>query len=175
MINYFNIPGLGNSGDNHWQTYLEKQKDNVSRINQNDWETPDCEDWIQTIDKAISNTDLDTVVLIGHSLGCSAIIHWARKFNRKIKGAVLVAPSDIEADKYKTLPTRGFAPIPKEKVNFKTIVVASSDDDWVSLERAQYFAKCWGSEFINIGKAGHINTDAGYGIWKEGIKIIESI
>ncbi len=92
----------------------------------------------------------------------------------QIKGALLVAPSDIEATKYK-FPATGFAPIPLNKINFKTIVVASSNDIWVSLARAIFFADHWGSEFINIGDAGHINADSGHSEWNDGLKILKSI
>jgi hypothetical protein len=97
MTNYFIVPGLGNSGPEHWQTYFERSGDYFKRINQQDWDAPKCEDWIETIDKALSDYDLSTVVLIGHSLGCSTIAHWATKYKRQIKGALLVAPSDLEA------------------------------------------------------------------------------
>jgi predicted alpha/beta hydrolase family esterase len=52
-------------------------------------------------------------------------------------------------------------------------VVASEDDPWVSIERAKFFASSWGSSFINIGKAGHINVPSGYGPWEEGLTILE--
>ncbi|MBL0182011.1 MAG: alpha/beta hydrolase [Chitinophagaceae bacterium] len=67
--------------------------------------------------------------------------------------------------------TLGLAPFPKEKINFRTIVVASSNDQWVSLERAKYFANNRGSEFINIGDAGHSNTASGHYEWEEGLAI----
>ena len=105
-------------------------------------------------------------------MGCSTIAHWAMQYGKKIKGALLVAPSDLEAPQY-TLPTKGFDPIPKTKINFKTIVVASEDDPWVTLDRAKYFANNWGSEFINIGKAGHINVASGYGEWIQGLEILK--
>ncbi|WP_291125277.1 alpha/beta hydrolase [Flavobacterium sp. UBA6031] len=34
MTNYLIIPGLGNSGPEHWQTYFEKSGDNFFRIHQ---------------------------------------------------------------------------------------------------------------------------------------------
>jgi len=174
MINYFIIPGLGNSGPEHWQTYFEKSGKNFQRINQQEWESPTCDDWIQTIDNVLSNYDLSTVVLVGHSLGCATIAHWAARYNKVIKGALLVAPRDLEAPQY-TFPAKGFSPIPKQKINFRTIVVASEDDIWVSLDRARYFADCWGSELVNIGKAGHINAASGYGQWTKGLKILKTI
>jgi uncharacterized protein len=174
MTNYLIIPGLGNSGPDHWQTYFEKSGDNFYRVEQRDWEAPDCTDWIATIDKKVSEFKLSTIVLIGHSLGCSAIAHWANKYRRIIKGALLVAPSDPEAPQY-TFPANGFAPIPLRKIDFKTIVVASEDDVWVSLERARLFAQHWGSEFVNIGAAGHINVSSGYTDWNEGLQILQRL
>lgn len=174
MTNYFIIPGLGNSGPDHWQTHFENSDRAFKRINQREWESPECIDWIRTIDTALSDYDLSAVVLIGHSLGCATIVHWAARYNKVIKGALLVAPSDLEAPQY-TFPAKGFSPIPKVKINFKTIVVASEDDIWVSMDRARYFADCWGSELVNIGNAGHVNAASGYGEWAEGLEILKRI
>ncbi|MEO7990214.1 MAG: alpha/beta fold hydrolase [Chryseolinea sp.] len=174
MTHYFIIPGLGNSGPEHWQTYFETLGDNFQRINQKEWDAPKCNDWIETIDKTLSGYDLSNVILIGHSLGCATIAHWAKKYNKKIKGALLVAPSDIEAPMY-SFTTPGFLPVPNDKINFRTIVVASTNDQWVSIERAEYFASQWGSEFINIGKAGHINAVSGHYQWKEGLEILKTL
>src|SRR5690349_5047942 len=174
MINYFIIPGLGNSGPDHWQTFFEKSGDNFQRINQQEWDAPVCSDWIATIDNAIAGYDPKTVVLIGHSLGCTTIAHWALQTKKIIKGALLVAPSDIETPAY-TFPATGFEPIPRTKINFPTIVVASTDDPWVSLERAKYFAEQWGSKFIEIGPAGHINVASGYGPWQRGLEILQQL
>ena len=172
MINYLIVPGLGNSGPEHWQTFFENSGNNFKRIIQQEWDAPVCKDWVTTIDKAVSVYDAATVILIGHSLGCTTIAHWANQYKKKIKGALLVAPSDVEAQGY-TFPAKGFSPTPTKKINFKTIVVASEDDPWVSLERAKYFAANWGSEFINIGKAGHINVDSGHKEWKQGLEILK--
>lgn len=174
MTHYFIIPGLGNSGPEHWQTFFEKNNENFQRINQQEWDAPNCNNWIETIDKALAAYDPSTIVLIGHSLGCSAIAHWALTYKRKIKGALLVAPSDLEAPQY-TFPATGFTPIPLAKIPFRTMVVASADDPWVSLERAEQFASYWGSEFINIGNAGHINTASGHKEWKEGLAILKTL
>ena len=174
MNNYFNVPGLGNSGLEHWQTFFEKSGGNFKRINQKEWDAPNCNDWITSIDNEILDYNLSTVILIGHSLGCSAIAHWAKKFNKKIKGALLVAPSDVENPVY-TFPASGFSPIPLTKINFKTVVVVSTNDPWVSIERAKFFADNWGSELVNIGAAGHINAASGHWQWKEGFEILKRL
>lgn len=174
MTNYFIIPGLGNSGPDHWQTHFEHSGNNFHRINQQEWDAPASKDWIEKIESTLINYDLSTVVLIGHSLGCAAIANWANAYKKTIKGALLVAPSDLEAPRY-NFPTIGFDHVPLTKINFKTIVVASNNDEWVSLERAALFADHWGSEFINIGDAGHINAVSGYGKWPEGLEILKRL
>ena len=127
MTNYLIVPGLGNSGPEHWQTFFENSSYNFKRIIQQEWDAPACNDWVTTIEKSVSDYDPATVILIGHSLGCTTIAHWANRYKKKIKGALLVAPSDVEAQEY-TFPAKGFSPTPTEKINFKTIVVASEDD-----------------------------------------------
>ncbi|QIK54021.1 alpha/beta hydrolase [Dysgonomonas sp. HDW5B] len=174
MNNYFIIPGLGNSGANHWQTYFENSGENFQRINQQEWNAPNCEEWMKNIDDTISKYDLSTVILIGHSLGCVTIANWAKQYGRKIKGALLVAPSDIESPLY-TFTSSGFTPIPLDRINFETIIVASSNDPWVSNERVKLFADSWGSKLINIGAAGHINAESGYGEWQEGLDILKEL
>ena len=174
MTNYFIVPGLGNSGPDHWQTYFENSGQNFIRINQKDWDTPASADWVKNTDEALSGYDLSTVILIGHSLGCTAIANWAKHSQKIIKGALLVAPSDLEAPKY-NFQTIGFDHVPLDKINFKTTVVASTNDEWVSIERAMFFAANWESEFINIGEAGHINAASGFGKWDEGLEILKSL
>ncbi len=126
MTNYLIIPGLGNSGPEHWQTFFEKSGNNYQRIIQTDWDAPICNDWIEAIDKVIASYDPSTVILIGHSLGCATIAHWESKYKRQIKGAFLVAPSDVEAPQY-NFPAKGFDPIPLEIINFKTIIITKSN------------------------------------------------
>ncbi|MFB9079347.1 RBBP9/YdeN family alpha/beta hydrolase [Flavobacterium procerum] len=155
MINYLIVPGLGNSGTKHWQGFFffffriqDKKFPQSSRGTR--MGEPTCGKKDKNIRESFKIFIFFTII-IGHSLGCSTIAHWASKYKRKIKGAMLVAPSDLEAPQY-TFPAIGFAPIPLDKISFPTIVVASSDDIWVSLDRAQFFAESWGSEFINIWK-----------------------
>lgn len=174
MTNYLIVPGLGNSGEDHWQTYFENSGNNFQRIIQKEWDSPNCLDWIRTINDAISGYDPRTVVLIGHSLGCATIAHWAAHFKSRIKGALLVAPSDLDAPQY-TFPATGFNPVPMIEINFKTILVASSNDPWVTTDRAKLFANTWASEYVNIGNAGHINISSGFGPWEQGLKILKTL
>ncbi len=140
-------PGLGSSGQGHWQSLWEKQFPEFERINQAELDTPVCQDWITKLDEVVMAGDPANTILVGHSLACTTIAYWANTFGRKIKGTLLVAPSDTEAASYPP-GTVGFIPVPLLKLPFPSIVVASTDDFYVSLGRATQFANAWGSELV---------------------------
>lgn len=167
------LPGLGNSGEGHWQTIWEKQFA-FSRVKQNDWETPVRMDWVREIELAVSESEPSNVILVGHSLACCAVAYWSQITKFKIRGALLVAPSDTEAPSYPT-GTTGFTPMPLTKLPFPSITVASTNDFYVTPERAEFFAKAWGSELSFIGNAGHINVSAGFGSWPEGVGFLKKL
>lgn len=169
-----NVPGLYNSGPEHWQSYWEREEpERFRRVQQKEWEKPNAKDWIAELDRAVVAAGPD-VVLTGHSLACCTIALWARKYKRMVRGALLVAPSDTEAPSYPK-GTRGFKPIPLDLLPFPSIVVASSNDPRVSEARAKKFAEAWGSRYVCIGEAGHINADSGYGRWPEGLQLLRSL
>jgi uncharacterized protein len=169
----FILPGLYNSGPDHWQTHWEN-KYGFTRILQSDWDTPNCNDWIATVDAAIRDLPLKEVILVGHSSACCATVKWAEKYKRTIKGALLVGPSDAEAASYPP-GTTGFAPMPSFHLPFPSIVIASSNDEYVTMERAEYFAKQWGSELVNIGDYGHINSACNLGLWSQGFEQLQKL
>lgn len=65
--------------------------------------------------------------------------------------------------------------MPLNRLPFPSIVVASSDDPYVTLERAEEFARAWGSEFVNIGPGGHLNSASGLGDWPVGFALLERL
>jgi predicted alpha/beta hydrolase family esterase len=168
------LPGFHDSDAGHWQSRWEARDETLLRVIQDDWETPHCADWIARLDQAVALTGRDTV-LVAHSAGCALVAHWAvGDFSMRIRGALLVAPSDPEAASFPPGP-RGFAPVPLLRLRFRSIVVASSNDPYVTLSRAETFAKKWGSEFVMIGEAGHINSASGLGEWAEGLALLNTL
>ena len=168
------LPGFHNSDSDHWQSRWEARDESLRRVVQNDWDTPRCVDWIARLDQALALTGPDAV-LVAHSAGCALVVHWAIAHpTRRIRGALLVAPSDPEAPSFPPEPT-GFAPIPLRRVPFRSIVVASSNDPYVTVSRAQAFATAWGSEFAMIGEAGHIKSASSLGDWPEGFSLLHSL
>jgi predicted alpha/beta hydrolase family esterase len=132
---------------------------------------------VAELDAAIAHAE-GRPILVAHSLGCMLVAQWAQwacthgGSPLKIAGAFLVAPSDVEAPSYPA-DAKGFAPVPMAPLPFPSVVVASANDEYVTPERARAFAAAWGSKLVEIGDAGHINGDAGYGPWPEGERLLE--
>lgn len=161
------VPGLHGSGPDHWLSWFETRLPGALRVNQEDWGTPLLPRWAGNVRHAI-NTARGPMWIIAHSFGCLATAHAAQDFPGKIAGLMLVAPAD--PDKFGVtdlLPTGEFA--------CPSVVVASTNDPWMRLTRSGYWADTWGSRFISLGAAGHINTDSGYGPWSEGLDIFEQL
>jgi len=171
------LPGLFNSGPEHWQTRWERLDPTCVRVEQADWETPRCPDWVSGLDAAVARLDGEAV-LVGHSSACALVAHWAAvaapSRMARVRGALLVAPSDPTGPRYPVGP-EGFGPVPDVPLPFPSIVVASTDDEYVTLERAQTYAAAWGSRFVNVGAAGHINSASGLGAWPAGYALLEAL
>ena len=165
------LAGMWNSGPTHWQSHWEGKHPQWKRVPHRDWNNPACAEWVAELDAAIAGCD-GAPLLVAHSLSCSLVAQWARSGSQlNIAGAFLVAPADPEGPAFPTAAT-GFGPMALEKLPFPSIVVASATDDYVSLERARQFAQAWGSKFVEIGPAGHVNGDSGYGAWPEGEQML---
>jgi predicted alpha/beta hydrolase family esterase len=80
----------------------------------------------------------------------------------------------VEAETIPADPT-GFAPCPLRRLPFKSLVVASANDPFATLERAKLFAASWGSELIILESAGHNNAASGYGPWRQGEKLLDQL
>lgn len=68
-----------------------------------------------------------------------------------------------------------WVPMPLRKIQFRSVVVASTNDPFVTMERADLFASAWGSRLITLLNAGHINGASGHGPWPEGEKWLEEM
>lgn len=161
------VPGLWSSGPMHWQTRWEAKHPSWQRVQQRDWDRPDRDEWVATLNAAVAAQPAPPV-LAAHSLGCCLVAQWvADTGGRGVAGAFLVAPSDVEAPHYPE-EGRSFSAMPLVRLPFPSLVVASTNDEYVTLDRARYFAEAWGSELVTIGAAGHINSASGFGEWPEG-------
>ena len=169
------LPGLGNSGEKHWQTFWHKKYKNSTRIIHDNWDNPILEEWLKKLNKEIAILENPTI-LVAHSLAVSLVLHWAKNnSNKNVVGALLVAPADVDSPKHTPEIIRNFSPMPIYNLPFPSIVVASENDPYALFERKEYFAKMWGSDFVNVGKQGHINSDSDLKYWEEGQLILEQL
>jgi predicted alpha/beta hydrolase family esterase len=151
----------------------EQAHPEYQRVRQRDWYQPNRDEWVAALDAAVAQAE-QPVVLVAHSLGCLVVAHWAAQHERAIQGALLVAPPDADDPDF-AVDAGGFAPVPLTPLPFASIVVASADDPYISLERAEYFAGAWGSLCVSIGASGHINTAAGFGPWPFGEDLLAAL
>jgi predicted alpha/beta hydrolase family esterase len=174
-IRFLSVPGLAGSGPTHWQTIWEKQyPGSFRRAEQENWDWPVMEVWVDKLNEYIQNSE-KSVILVAHSLGCITVAHWANKYSSpKVSGALLVAPADADLSKRLSF-VEGFAPIPLKKLQFKSVVVASTNDIYASIDRSKAFAEFWGSEFVNVGKKGHINAVSGLEDWSAGKDLLSNL
>lgn len=171
---YLIIPGWMNSGPSHWQTHWEGMLDAV-RVSQHDWHSPDKEGWVRALSETIDELEFNGI-LVAHSLGCHVVAEWALtdRDPSRIKGALLVAPPDLnQIDTPHTI--RDFLPMALSPLPFPSTVLASQNDPYATIERTAVFAQNWGSEFIDIGRKGHINAESEIGLWSEGLLFLEDL
>jgi uncharacterized protein len=168
------LPGYGDSGPDHWQSHWERADPAFRRVMQDDWLMPRLDDWLDTLDRYVRECAAPPV-LAAHSLSCALVAHWATRAGAPAKGALLVAPADVDSPAHTPDEVRSFAPIPLLRLPFPSIVVASGDDPFVTSARAEALARAWGSRLITLPHAAHVNADAGYGPWPEGRKLLSDL
>lgn len=168
------LPGWQNSGPGHWQTLWEARH-HYRRVEQHDWLQPRRGDWMARLDEVIADSD-ESAVLVAHSLGCVLAAAWAAhsRHTSRVKGALLVALPDVEREDLRhTLP--GWAPVPRQRLPFRAVQVASTDDPYCDIARAREFAMIWGTQFIDYGACGHLNADSGLASWPEGHVLLQDL
>ncbi|RYF78985.1 MAG: alpha/beta hydrolase [Comamonadaceae bacterium] len=164
------VPGWRDSGPGHWQSLWAERMQSAVRVVQDDWVSPRRESWVSALE-ALILAQPEPVVIAAHSLGCIATAHLGPEAAARIAGALLVAPADPE----RRAALNDFAPVPYAPLPYRSIVVASTDDPYCPVRLAGAYARAWGSEFVRVPNAGHINVDSGHGDWPLGLALLESL
>jgi uncharacterized protein len=171
------VPGLNNSGPDHWQTLWERELPHAARVELGAWDDPRRNTWVNQLNLAIYKAGRP-VILVAHSLACH-VVSWWSEYERPpvggpVLGALLVAPPEVERDGVDSRLAR-FAPVLKNPLPFPSIVAASRDDPYIGFDRARRLARIWKSRFVDAGWLGHINADSGIRDWPFGQYLLRQL
>jgi predicted alpha/beta hydrolase family esterase len=161
------VPGLRDSGQAHWQSVWHTRFPGWHRVTQQDWERPDIDAWLAATERALSRCTRPAV-LVAHSFGSLASTLIASRHPDRVAAVLLVAPADPARFGLGDLLPQGALPVP-------TTFVASRNDPWLRYEWAAIWAQRWGSQFVDLGTAGHVNADSGYGPWPGGLPLLAAL
>lgn len=168
------IPGWYGSGPGHWQAWWLAVDPDAVLVEQADWVHPSVDAWVAVAARAVEKHPGS--VLVSHSLGGAVIAHLAQRHPRlPVAGALIVAPADVDDRTWTSPELASFAPLPTRRLGFRSIVVASRNDPYVSFARAADLSTRWGAELVDAGRAGHMNADSGFGPWPQGRILAERI
>ncbi|MBP2442910.1 RBBP9/YdeN family alpha/beta hydrolase [Rhizobium leguminosarum] len=160
------LPGIGGSGEAHWQSRWERSKPEMRRFQPADWDRPDLADWILALDRTVA-ASATPPLLVAHSLACLLVTHWQQVSLHAVAGAFLVAVPDARSASFPE-EAAGFANPPSQTMRFPTLIIASADDPFGTLDYAHARADEWGSGLVEIGPFGHINGQSGLDDWGQG-------
>lgn len=174
------VPGLDGSGPRHWQSrwelFLRLRGITVHRVQQDDWTRPTYPDWKRQLQQTLQACH-QPVILVAHSLGAVLSVRMASEHGLDgVAGAFLVAPADID---HHHGPDSGriasFGPLPATPLPFPAVLMASQDDEWLSMSRARHLAVQWQATLVNAGAVGHIGNHARVGLWPDGMAALDGL
>jgi predicted alpha/beta hydrolase family esterase len=164
------VPGLRGHVDDHWQTLLAAKLPNAVVVPSFGRDKRDLAGRVADLHQVVSEAGTP-VILVAHSAGVLITVHWARRHDLPVRGALLATPPDLTQPLGPAYPSleeledRGWLPIPEVPLRFPSIVAASTNDALGDFERVRSLADAWGSHFIDIGPVGHLNPASGFGEW----------
>ena len=123
------VPGLGDSGTDHWQSRWQAKLPTARRVIMPSWDKPDPAAWTAAVREAIAADESRPVVIVAHSLG---VIATARALLAAgappVAGAFLVSPPSEEAVKAIDAIDASFVPFPRSRLPCPAVLVGSRTD-----------------------------------------------
>lgn len=174
------VPGLRDHVADHWQTILAAEIPGSVTVEPLTENRLCRKARVAALDAALARIDGD-VVIAAHSAGALMTVHWAQAPTRKIRGALLATPADLENPLPPAYPSMadltegGWLPIPRKLLPFPAIVAASRNDPLAQFEKLAGLAKMWGAELHDAGEVGHLNSVTGFGRWDEAVPLLERL
>jgi predicted alpha/beta hydrolase family esterase len=171
MENVVVLPGIGGSGDAHWQSLWERRRPQLRRFQPASWDRPTLDDWVSALDRAVASSHAPPI-LVAHSLACLLVAHWSAISQREIAGAFLVAVPDPQSSPFPSAAAE-LGGVPEGALRFPSLIVASTSDPFSTIDYARLRARQWGSRLVEVGPLGHINASSGVGEWPKGWSLLQ--
>jgi predicted alpha/beta hydrolase family esterase len=174
------VPGLRDHVPEHWQTLLAAELPGSRTVPPLEHDKLSCAARVEALDRAIADIK-GPVILVAHSAGVLMVAHWARQYSRRVKGALLATPPDIETPLPAGYPTPdqlqagGWLPAPRLPLPFPSIVAVSANDPLGRPDRIAELARAWNSQIVDLGQVGHLNPASGFGPWPGARLFIEKL
>lgn len=174
------VPGLRDETPGHWQAILARQSpDAVSlpALGRSNIDLAARMDQIEDAVQAIKGP----VVVVAHSGGVIATVHWAQRTRAAIRGALLATPPLFAGPLGPEFPAlaefhrHGWTPVPRSPLPFPTIVAASRNDPLGSYEGVCELARAWGARLFDLGESGHLNPASGFGPWPAANELVREL
>jgi predicted alpha/beta hydrolase family esterase len=172
------VPGYRGSGPDHWQTWLQHHVAGATRVDGIDWEAPVLAVWAGQVRDALARASRP-VRIFAHSFGCLAAVVAAADRPEQVAELILAAPADPARFDFTGLKPEGVrtaawclaSALPTRPLNVSGCILASRNDPWLSYDKAVDLAARWRLVLHDVGAAGHINPDAGYGPWPLALQL----
>lgn len=167
------IHGWDGNPETGWFVWLEKELKkkgfNVIKPIMPNPASPKITPWVKKLSEIAKKTDED-IILIGHSIGCQAIMRYLETSKaKKVSKVIFIAPwlTLMDAAIDETESYKIAKPWLETKINFKKVrskmktstAIFSTDDPFVAIKNADKFRKTIGSKIIIQKNKGHFEEN----------------
>jgi predicted alpha/beta hydrolase family esterase len=174
MARHLLVPGRGVPRPEHWMRRWADARPDYRWAPFPPGPPFDVERRVAALHEAVM-ADEEPAVLIAHSAGCITTVVWACRHTGPVHGALLVAPPYVDPQWTPGPDDFGSRVMPLDRLPFRSILVASRTDPHATFAQSRQYADSWGSELVDAGDAGHIETASGYGPWPAGERLVDSL
>lgn len=178
MAKVYIVHGYGATAESNWFPWLEAELTQrgiaCERLNMPDTQAPNAGKWL---DYLIANVEIDDqTVVVGHSLGCIALMNFLAKTYARPAGAVFVSgfyqPVEglAELEGFSNL----YAILPP-LTDFPRYVLAANDDNIVPQHYSDKLAQHLNATYLRLPHGGHFIDQEGYTALPEVLELIEKL
>lgn len=174
------VPGLREETPAHWQAILASELPKVRSLPALGRSNIDLDARMMQIEEAVRAIK-GPVVLVAHSGGVIATVHWAQRTRAAIHGALLATPPLFAGPLGSEFPAlakfqrHGWTPLPRSPLPFPSIVAASRNDPLGAYEGVCELAQAWGARLFDLGNSGHLNPASGFGPWPAARELVREL